>query len=81
MATFSFEFAGKFGKAGGAEAELYAGWIGFSEPGELRLLEWDGEAFRDVTKDVNYADRTIRAEIDFRHEYVLVKLWRCLRWR
>jgi hypothetical protein len=55
------------------EVELYAGWMGFGEAGELRMLAWNGKRYRDVTGVVDPLKGRITGRIDWGDVLVVVR--------
>lgn len=81
LATFHLEYDGSLPKNRLVEVDLYAGWLGFNQPGEIKVLQWDGSGFEDVTGGVKYRDGTIRTRLDLSHDYIIVQALPCFRWR
>jgi hypothetical protein len=54
VASYIFDFTGKLANSGYADVTIYTGGIRFAgSPSTLRLLQWDGEHYTDITTKVD----------------------------
>ena len=73
MATYAFEFSGELGKEGYVDLSFHTGGIRAGGPlSSLRVLEFDGKAYKDVTTHVDPEKGVITARTDRLSSYVLV---------
>jgi hypothetical protein len=54
VAHYQFEFSGSLAKDGFVDVHLYIGRVNHAGPlSDLRILEWDGKNYRDITTNVD----------------------------
>jgi hypothetical protein len=74
MATYRLDFSGALAVGAEVDLELALGYTSFSRPLEtLRLFEWDGARYRDVTRDVDAQRGLIRGRTDRLASYVIMQ--------
>jgi hypothetical protein len=60
QATYAFDFTGELAKKGYVDVHIHAGGLRFEAARlGLRILEWDGKAYKDITTHVDSSRGTI----------------------
>jgi hypothetical protein len=73
IASYNFSFTGSLAKNGYADISFYVGGINFAGKfSELRILEWDGKSYRDITIGVDVRRRVITGRTNKLASYVIV---------
>jgi hypothetical protein len=71
--SYSFDFTGTLAKDGYIDLSLYIGGISVAgDPYTLRLLEWDGKSYTDITKNVDPVRGIITGRTNKLSTYVIM---------
>ena len=73
MASYQFEFTGMLDKDGYIDIGFYIGGISIPGPAsDLRVLEWDGRSYRDITTNVDLRRGVITGRTNRLSTYVIM---------
>jgi hypothetical protein len=77
VSYYQFGFTGSLGGGGYIDVNLYIGGVNHAGPlSELRMLEWDGKTYRDITTNVDKQRGIISGRTKKLHKLVVLSLLR-----
>ena len=74
LATYRFRTDAGLAKSGYVDVAFSTAGLPMRRPASVRVLEWDGKAYRDVTRGVDAARGVVSARTDRLRDYVIMRL-------